>query len=158
LASSDERASRAAATGARVSVEAEPVLRAIVLLGTLGLRVSEALSTRLSGAPVTGNAPVLVICLLALEGASRPRRLQRATGLTSGGVTRLVQRLEELGLVERSERQERLDRRAVLVSLTSAGHTVADAIADVGSAESAAIRQYAAQVLEILGPEKGDRP
>jgi len=60
--------------------------------------------------------------------------------------------------VERSERQERLDRRAVLVSLTSAGHTVADAIADVGSAESAAIRQYAAQVLEILGPEKGDRP
>jgi DNA-binding MarR family transcriptional regulator len=51
--------------------------------------------------------------LILLNGPSTAGDIARRTGLTSGAVTSLIDRLERLGLVER--RKDRRDRRKVLV-------------------------------------------
>lgn len=53
-----------------------------------------------------------------------PRDLQRSVMVTSGGMTKRIDRLEEAGLVER--RPDPDDRRAVLIRLTRRGRGVID--------------------------------
>ncbi|MBN2112764.1 MAG: MarR family transcriptional regulator [Acidimicrobiia bacterium] len=54
-------------------------------------------------------------------GPQRPGDLQQRTGLSSGGVTKVVDRLEKKGLVSRDYGGVVGDRRGVLVSLTDLG-------------------------------------
>jgi DNA-binding MarR family transcriptional regulator len=54
-----------------------------------------------------------------------PTALKRATMLSSGGITKRLDRLETSGLVER--RPDPGDRRGILVRLTSAGKATIDA-------------------------------
>jgi DNA-binding MarR family transcriptional regulator len=56
-------------------------------------------------------------CLSVLEllGPSTPRKLAEGTGLSSGGVTVMLDRLEQAGYVKRTPNPE--DRRSVLVSV-----------------------------------------
>jgi DNA-binding MarR family transcriptional regulator len=62
-----------------------------------------------------------VLLILAREGeAGMPMRaISREQVLTTGGVTRLIDRMEALGLVERGDNPD--DRRGRLVRLTEAG-------------------------------------
>jgi DNA-binding MarR family transcriptional regulator len=76
------------------------------------------------GEDLTGNAPVTTLFLLDLEGPQRPVTLQEVTGLTSSGVTRLLQRLEGAGVVCRTD-EVKGDRRGVLVALTPKGRRIA---------------------------------
>ena len=57
-----------------------------------------------------------------------PTQLMRATLLSSGGMTKRLDRLVEVGLVER--RADPADRRGVLVSLTRHGKEVVDSALD----------------------------
>ena len=68
-----------------------------------------------------GNSEVLVCVSLFREGPQRPRDLQEVAGLTSGGLTKLVDRLETAGLVQRGVRRGEVDGRAVEVRLMPAG-------------------------------------
>lgn len=67
--------------------------------------------------------------LSALRRQGRPfalpaTQLARETGLSSGAMTNRVDRLEERGLVSRSD--DKTDRRAVIVSLTGSGKDAID--------------------------------
>jgi DNA-binding MarR family transcriptional regulator len=57
-------------------------------------------------------------------GRLRPAELARAVGLTRSGVTRLVQRLERAGLVERSDCPS--DLRGSFIVVTAAGAAAAE--------------------------------
>lgn len=54
-----------------------------------------------------------------------PTALMRSVMLSSGAMTNRIDRLEDAGLVERWP--DPTDRRGILVTLTSTGHTVVDA-------------------------------
>jgi len=57
---------------------------------------------------------------IAMHGEKTPKEIAAFTGLTSGSVTSMLDRLERAGLVERSRSTE--DRRVVLVSLSPKSH------------------------------------
>lgn len=60
-----------------------------------------------------------VLNLLDLDDASTPGELARRTGLTTGAVTKLVDRLERIGLVRREP--DPSDRRKVKLSIVDSG-------------------------------------
>lgn len=60
-----------------------------------------------------------VLCLLHFQGAMTPKRLNGQLAITSGGLTKSIQRLEKQGLVTRESIPE--DGRGTLVSLTKKG-------------------------------------
>ena len=66
---------------------------------------------------------VLLILARAGEPGLSMRAISREQVLTTGGVTRLIDRMEDAGLVVRTENPE--DRRGRLVRLTSAGEAKA---------------------------------
>ena len=83
--------------------------------------------------------------VLAQEDGARVGELAARVGVDETTATRLVDRLEQLGLVERRPLEE--DRRATLVALTAAG--------DALVAEVAAQRQeFFGEVLAALEPEE----
>lgn len=67
------------------------------------------------------NAPLLVLCLLDLEGPERPGEIGEVVGLTSGGTTKLLDRMETAGLIKRSYGAIAADHRGVKVALTAKG-------------------------------------
>ena len=71
-----------------------------------GLRASEALSL----APTD----LVCMCLLQLNGPATPGWLAEMTGLTTGAVTGMIDRLERAGYVRREP--DALDRRRVIVT------------------------------------------
>jgi DNA-binding MarR family transcriptional regulator len=93
-----------------------------------------------------------------------PTTLAHVGQLTSGGMTNRLDRLEAGGLVER--RPDPADRRAVLVTLTSAGVDLVDAAFVRNLAEqeglltalSSSERRQVAAILEVLLISLGDIP
>jgi MarR family transcriptional regulator, temperature-dependent positive regulator of motility len=86
---------------------------------------------RIGDPDLVTNLPIVVLTELYLNGARRPVELQRVTGLTSGGMTKLLDRLESAGLITRSHGHVPTDRRAIEVDLTARGRTTAETIATV---------------------------
>jgi DNA-binding MarR family transcriptional regulator len=70
------------------------------------------------------NAPLLVLCLLDLEGPERPGVIGGVVGLTSGGTTKLLDRMESAGLIHRSYGAIDGDNRGVKVELTARGRSL----------------------------------
>lgn len=89
--------------------------------------LNEALAN-VDASHLKSNADLVVLTWLSLDGPQRPRDLLQPTGLTSGGLTNLLDRLEAGGLVERSREVEE-DGRGVLVTLTADGTEVIQRIA-----------------------------
>lgn len=85
-------------------------------------RVFTAFQRVLAAGPRGGvsGADLLVLHHIAHAGQATPSRLAEVTGLTSGGVTGLLDRLEGMGLVRR-ERSD-ADRRVVVVRLEDGAH------------------------------------
>ncbi|MCW2973917.1 MAG: hypothetical protein JWN72_2190 [Thermoleophilia bacterium] len=61
----------------------------------------------------------LVVMFLAVEGPMSPTKLSEASGLTTAGMSTLLDRLEEADFVQRERMRD--DRRRVLVTLTKKG-------------------------------------
>jgi DNA-binding MarR family transcriptional regulator len=70
-----------------------------------------------------------IIVSLSNGTASTPFELSRQLGIDTGLMTRMLDKLEEKGLLERSRDDK--DRRVVNLTLTRAGTRVADAIPDI---------------------------
>ena len=116
-------------TGGPPTTEEARGQRILVLLGAFGYQTHAALVEQFGDLEVVGNAQVLAICELALRGSLRPRDIQAAAGMTSGGTTKLLDHLETLGLIERAYGRTPGDRRGVAISLTSDGRDVASRMA-----------------------------
>lgn len=74
--------------------------------------------------------------------------LARATGLTSGAVTRLIDRLVAAGLARRTA--DPLDRRRVVVELTSRANAILPFYAGMARATSAALSAYGERELALF--------
>ncbi len=102
------------------------------LLSLAGAAMSRALHDVDPDDP-TPHATALTLCCAAPPGHTRPKELIEVTALSSGGVSQLLDRLEDAGLVLRRAGQPP-DRRAVTVTLTDEGRQELerrlDAIAD----------------------------
>jgi len=105
-------------------------MRMLLRIGQIGTVISASLAEGVKSEELTKNYNVAVMAELWVSGPRRPAEIQLLTGLTSGGVTKLLDRMEELGVVERTFGMVPGDRRAILVSLTPLGETVASSLAD----------------------------
>ena len=100
----------------------------VMLLAASGRRLGVHIGEVLDNADLATNVPVLVLCEVALRGPLRPRDLLEPTHLTSGALTKHLDHLEQLELIERSFGTVKGDRRGSLVSLTAEGQRAAEAI------------------------------
>ncbi len=107
---------------------AERGQRIWLLLIDFAQAVTDAVTARLGDEDLANNNEGWVICRLAVSGPQRPRDLKLASGLSSGGMTRLLDRLENLGIVDRAVREVPTDRRAIVISLTPDGQRAATAM------------------------------
>ena len=98
-----------------------PVEELLLKLAEFGQFMSAALAEASGNGDTVGNLPIMVLALLDLEGPQRPGELQERTGLSSGGVTKVVDRLEKRGLVSRDYGAIPDDHRGVLIALTDSG-------------------------------------
>ncbi len=104
--------------------------RVVLLMAKWGRSLGGHIGRRVGNADLAANVPVIVLCELASRGPLRPRDLVEATQLTSGGITKQLDHLEELGLIERSFGTIKVDRRGSVVSLTPEGSRVAAVIGE----------------------------
>jgi DNA-binding MarR family transcriptional regulator len=72
-----------------------------------------------------------VMALIHEHGALRPASLANSLRMSSSGTSTLLDRLEALGLIRRTQGPDAGDRRAVLVGLTPQGAKTAEAALDV---------------------------
>lgn len=131
--------------------ELEDVQRSMLLMAEIGVSVSSALAASVGG-ELAANAPLITLFRLDLEGPLRPGTLQDALHLTSGGVSRLVERLESAGLVERESGADPSDRRAVIVSLTPEGRDTCRRMATVAQSQLGQVRSMVASLSELVLP------
>ena len=88
--------------------------RELRLMNAAGTFVSQVVADRLQ----ISSHELESMDLLNLHGSMSASRLADLTGLTSGGVTRLIDRLERAGFVRRTPDPE--DRRRVIIELVPA--------------------------------------
>jgi DNA-binding MarR family transcriptional regulator len=69
------------------------------------------------------NLTMVTLCRLYEQESLRPIELQESVALTSGGTSKLLDRLEEAGLVARLSSKPSGDRRGVRVALTKKGRS-----------------------------------
>lgn len=100
---------------------------ATIALAQLGMEIGAAIKQSV-GREYDSNAIVITLFLLNVRGPMRPVELAEELGFTSGGVSKLLGRLEKLGAVQRSGHDGR-DMRAITVRLTPAGRRVSRQIA-----------------------------
>ncbi len=108
--------------------------RIIVALGDAGRIISEAVRSSTGLKLLNDNSTMVAFLLLWLSGPMRPGEIAEAMGITTGGSTKIVTKLETNGLVSRLHDADP-DGRAVIVSLTEKGERTANAVVDaVGEA------------------------
>ena len=90
-------------------------------MARFGSSVTRAISESTGQPEFVGNNPLLVLCLLDLEGPERPGVIGELVGLTSGGTTKLLDRMESAALIKRSYGAIEADHRGVEVVLTAKG-------------------------------------
>jgi DNA-binding MarR family transcriptional regulator len=98
--------------------------RLMLLLAEFGETVSQAMKEATGEPDLVGNAPIRVLATLDLSGPQRPADLAELSGMSSGGLSKLLDRMEEAGAIERVQGAVPGDRRGVLVSLTERGQVL----------------------------------
>lgn len=103
----------------------------LLRLGEFGAFVSKALAEAAGADVDVSNVSVLLLCRLDIEGPMRPNQITDLEHMTSGGVSKLIDRMESDGLVERRRGVLATDHRAVLVVITRKGRDVVRRMAEV---------------------------
>ena len=127
--------------------------RLVLEMASFGSGVSAAMADAVGSSDFVANAPLQVLCLLDLDGPARPSAIGAVVGLTSGGTTKLLDRMEEAGLIRRAYGVFDDDHRGVQVSLTPRGRkllrTAAGALVDHLPDVSSLVKNIVA-TLEVL--------
>lgn len=97
--------------------------QALLALVGAGNAITEQIERLTDNPMLAGNAPIAVIVTLWRSGPMRPTALSKTYGMTTGGMTKVIERLEEAGVVTKSK-DDSHDRRKTSVSLTEAGRTI----------------------------------
>jgi DNA-binding MarR family transcriptional regulator len=100
------------------------VERLLLLMSGYGQIAMAAMLHASPDPELVSDASVLVLCSLDLDGPRRPGVLQQLTGLSSGGVSKLLDRMESAGVVKRAYGGVPGDNRGVLVSITRRGRSL----------------------------------
>ena len=98
--------------------------RLLLQFARFGSAVSRTLVAATNQPDFVTNAPILVLCLLDLDGPTRPGAIAEVVGLTTGGTTKLLDRMEAAGLIHRTYGAIDNDHRGVQVELTARGRTL----------------------------------
>ena len=123
---------------------------ALLVLGYLGRLLTEAMNARVE-LELAGNAEAIVVTYLDVHGPSRPVDIVTFTGMTSGGVTKLLDRLEGGGFITREFGTFPGDRRATVLALTPEGTRLAGVYADALLAVSEDVRAATARLCTAAG-------
>jgi DNA-binding MarR family transcriptional regulator len=126
--------------------------------GRIGAVISDGLAQTSGNPELARSQTIAVLADLSINGGRRPADIQQITGLTSGGVTKLVDRMEALGVVQRAFGQVPADRRAIVVTLTDHGREVTAAMADGLLARLGDLRETLTLVLELVDAAEGMTP
>lgn len=126
--------------------ELEHALQFVILMGRAGSMLHDALSAG-GATELVGNTEVIVVCSLLLRGPLRPSDVSAMSGLSSGGTTKLIDRLERGGLIVRKLGAVPEDRRVTQLMLTPRGVQVALGFSKAVRDESDAIRNAFAELL-----------
>jgi DNA-binding MarR family transcriptional regulator len=114
--------------GDHESIERRRAQQLLLIFGRLGAAVTEALHARVDPR-FTTNVEVVVITSLDLLGPQRPSDIIELTGMSSGGVTKVLDRLEGNDLIVREYGAVQGDRRGIRLVLTAEGRRVAGELA-----------------------------
>lgn len=128
----------------------EQVGRLLMLLASFGEIVSEALDEAAPDREFVSNVSILTLFRLHLDGPARPAELAALTRMTTGGASKMIDRLELAGMVERAHHSVADDQRAVLVSLTDAGHRAVEEFTAIFNAHVEASGDLIDQLAELL--------
>lgn len=109
----------------------------------LARELRTAMDQRFEPLGITSQQAGLLIHVIT--GVTSPRRLSALLGTDSAGTTRLLDRLEAKGLIERG--RDVADRRAISVSLTEAGRMIVPKLPPV-------FEDAAADLLKSLDPRQ----
>jgi len=101
------------------------VERLVLMTTGYGQVASRAMTEVAPDPELAHTASLVVLCSLDLDGPRRPGELQEVTGLSSGGVSKLLDRMEQAGVVKRTYGGVPGDNRGVVVSITRRGRAVA---------------------------------
>ena len=129
------------------------VQRAQMAVAQLGRRITAAASAA-GAAGATENHDVQVLLTLQLEGPVHPGRLSEVSGLTTGGMTALLDRLEAAGLLRRERDPAAEDRRTLDVVLTPEGARAARVLAEATRDVIAARPPEVVDLLAALGTRR----
>lgn len=121
-------------------------------MAQLRLVLASAATEAVRDADFTSDLSATLLFALDDQGAMRPTAIQELTGLSSGGVTKLVERLEQKGLVARKTGAIDGDRRGVLVELTRRGR---NAVRSMSDAMANALKQSRSQATELAALLQG---
>lgn len=102
----------------------ESAERLLLQLARFGSAVSDSMVEVTNEPEFVTNAPILVLCLLDLDGPARPGMISEVVNLTSGGTTKLLDRMEAGGLIHRVYGGIESDHRGVQVELTARGRSL----------------------------------
>lgn len=103
----------------------------LLTMSTSGQAMTDAAREVLGSSDLTSNVSISTLMVLHRDGPQRPTQIAELTGLTSGGATKLITRLETAGLVAREAGSVPADGRAIVVSLTEFGSDKADEVVAV---------------------------
>lgn len=135
--------------------------RSLMATVQLGEAIAGSIVARSGDPSLTFNAPIAVITELALRGPRRPSQLASFTGMTSGGVTKLLDRMEEAGVITRATGMVKRDQRAVVIQLTDRGEDFARTIGEGVLDQIMLIRSLAAELstlVDTVDNEMEERP
>jgi DNA-binding MarR family transcriptional regulator len=98
--------------------------RALITLAETGMAATQVIDEIDPQESLGDNARMLVALHLWLSGPMRPSEIASLLGMTTGGSTKIVQKLEKLGLVSKQADAE--DGRVVIVALTAKGRNAVE--------------------------------
>jgi DNA-binding MarR family transcriptional regulator len=129
----------------------EAVERLLLLMANYGQMVSRSMADVSPDPELVSNVSLVVLCSLDLDGPRRPGVLQELTGLSSGGVSKLLDRMEQAGVVKRTYGGVPGDNRGVLVSITRRGRALAGRFAGAVAVQLPDAKALVKEIAASLG-------